>query len=113
LGTASFAVKTEPGANYLVKLQDAATGANVASFFVYGGQELRAKVPLGRYTLHYAAGTLWCGDAELFGPDTVISEAGQTLLFYRDGDIIHGKIVELILQLGGNLEVHRIPWSRF
>jgi hypothetical protein len=113
LPVAPFTIKTEPGSSYLVKLQDATTGANVISFFVYGGQELQAKVPLGNYTLHYATGRLWCGDSDLFGFDTVVSAADSTLLFYRDGTVLHGKTVELILQVGGNLVTHRIMRSQF
>jgi hypothetical protein len=110
---AQLTVRTKPGANYLVKLQDAVSGSNVISFFVYGWRDLIGDVPLGNYTLHYAAGTIWCGDNELFGPDTVVSEAGQPFQFYQHGRYIQDNTVELILPVGGNLEVHRIPRAQF
>jgi hypothetical protein len=97
----------------LVKLQGAMSGADVVPFFVHGGEDLQARMPAGEFVLKYAAGQFWCGDAELFGPDTAVSRAKEPLQFYRDQSGGHGKEVDLIPQVGGNLETYRIPRSAF
>jgi hypothetical protein len=110
---APLTVRTEAGANYLVKLQDAASGADIVLFFIRGSEGLQARVPLGNFVLKYATGQFWCNDADLFGPDTVVNRAQDTFRFYRDGSRVIGNTIELIPQIGGNLDMHRIPRSQF
>jgi hypothetical protein len=93
----------------LLKLQDVGSGADVISFFVTGGEELQTDAPLGSFTLKYANGGFWCGNADLFGPDTTVSEAAHPIVFRPN----YSKTIELIPQIGGNLETYRIPRSQF
>ena len=44
---APFKIQTREGANYLVKLEDFATGSEVISFFLYGGTSIETRVPAG------------------------------------------------------------------
>jgi hypothetical protein len=60
-------------------------------------------------TLKYASGLAWCGENELFGPNTVIEEADKTLDFSSNNEWT----VELIAQRGGNLRTKSIPRSAF
>jgi len=114
---ARLTIRVSSGANYFVKLDDADTGLPVMSFFISGGSTLHAKVPLGRFTLKYATGELWCGESELFAPSTVTSRADKTFQFERqftgDGYTLSQWTVELVLQRGGNLRTKRIPRETF
>jgi len=110
---APLTIRTTAGSNYLVKLQDTASGADIVSFFILGGQDLQASMPLGNFILKYATGQFWCGDAALFGPSTGVSRAKKVLRFYRDQSGTFGHTIELIPQVGGNLETYSIPRSQF
>jgi hypothetical protein len=110
---APLTIRTNPGSNYLVNLQDAIGGGDVISFFVRGGQDLDALVPLGTFDLEYVVGQFWCGDDGLFGDDTVIDKAKRSLSFYRDSISPVGHTITLIPQADGNLETRRIPRSEF
>jgi hypothetical protein len=47
-------IRTAPGYNYFVKLEEAATHSPVLGFFIHGGSTVTANVPLGRLELKYA-----------------------------------------------------------
>jgi hypothetical protein len=95
----------------LGNLQKAASGLSALLFFIYGGQPLNADVPLGEFRIKYAIGNYWCGDADLFGNDTVFGEADNTFTFERTvtdgGYSISHRTVELSLQRNGNLVSER------
>jgi hypothetical protein len=114
---ASLTIRTAVGSNYFVKLVDAVTESPVRSFFVYGGSTIEADVPLGSFILKYATGRYWCGEFDLFGPDTTTSQAEDTLTFERivtdRGYTSRNWEVELILQRGGNLRIKRINRGAF
>jgi hypothetical protein len=106
---APFTISTAAGSDYLVKLEDETNGILGMSFYVRGGSSITETVPLGNFILKYAAGRSWCGERDLFGPDTATKQADD--LFSVDQST-HWTI-ELILQPGGNLKTHSIPRSRF
>jgi hypothetical protein len=114
---ARLTIRVASGANYFVKLEHAATGRPAMSFFIYGGSTLEAMVPIGDFTLKYATGKMWCGEAELFGQDTLTNKAERTLRFERlptgDGYTLRGWVVDLVLHKGGNLRTARIPRETF
>jgi len=114
---ALLTIRTDPGPYYLVNLENVATGLPALLFFLYGGQPLNASVPLGEFRLKYATGIHWCGDADLFGDDTVFSEADDTFTFERtltdSGYSTSHRTVELTPQRAGNLITKRIRRSEF
>jgi hypothetical protein len=114
---AQLTVRTAPGAFYLINFEDAATGSPAMLFFAYGGLTLNSAAPLGTFTLKYATGQSWCGDIELFGDDTVYSQADDLFTFERrfnaDGYTASHWTVELILQPHGNLRTKRISREAF
>ncbi|HMG78501.1 MAG TPA: hypothetical protein VK591_07450 [Xanthobacteraceae bacterium] len=101
-------IKTAPGSNYFVKLVDA-SGRTARSYFIQGGFTETFPVPLGTFALKYAIGKSWCSEADLFGPDTAVSQADDTFTFTED----QSWTVELILQRHGNLRTHLISRSEF
>ena len=85
--------------------------------FIHGGQSLEARVPLGNFKIKYAAGYEWCGVKEMFGPETIFSEAQDVFpfkrSFTRDGYTTSHWTVELILRPGGNLRTKTLPREAF
>jgi hypothetical protein len=61
--------------------------------------------------------THWCGGVDLFGPDTIFSEAEDVFSFERtftgDGYTTTHWTVELILRPGGNLRTKKITRDAF
>jgi hypothetical protein len=115
---ASMTIRTAPGSNYFVNLQDAGDGHPVLEFFVHGGSTVTGNVPLGSFVLKYATGTTWCGTKELVGSDTAVFKADDIFSFTRefeeDGSYsISSWTVELIQQRNGNLRTSRIERSDF
>jgi hypothetical protein len=106
---ATLIIKTEGGENYFAKLVSITDNTPAAEFFIEGGRTLVASVPLGTFTLKYADGIVWCGESELFGPDTLLQETNKTFEF-SDGD---QWTIELIRQRGGNLTTKYIPRGNF
>ena len=110
-GVAPFTVVAAPGAHYVVKLEDAETGAGVLMMFVHAGQKAQTKVPLGNYKLKYATGTTWYGEQRLFGASTFYQQADRTLAFVRNPTGYSGHIIQLARQINGNLPTSRLPAS--
>jgi hypothetical protein len=74
---------TAVGSNYFVKLEDL-SGRPARAFFVQGGSSISNLVPLGTFVLKYATGKSWCGEAELFRPDSATNQADKFLDFERE-----------------------------
>jgi hypothetical protein len=114
---AQFTIRTARGADYFVKLEDAASRYTVMKFYIRGGSSITESIPLGNFVLKYAAGRPWCGEDKLFGAETALKQADETFLFETtptpSGYSISNWTVELILQRGGNLTTHSIPRSSF
>lgn len=83
---APFQVKTEAGANYLIKLVDPATRKDVVRMYVVGGQTADFQVPLGDYDVLCASGANWYGDELLFGPQTAYSKLDTVSRFTLSAD---------------------------
>ena len=79
------------------------------TLYIRGGTKIEQNMPLGQFTLKYATGDIWCGDQDLFGPRTGLSEADKLFNFDED----HSYTVELIPQRGGNLPIRTINRQNF
>ncbi len=112
-GIAPLRIITRPGGYYFVKLVDWESNLPVMTFFIHSGKTVDVDVPLGSYKLKYAAGQSWYGEEDLFGLDTIYSQAEKKFVFKIDGNQISGYSVELILQPQGNLSTKRIAKSDF
>jgi hypothetical protein len=78
---APFAVETQAGRNYLLKLTDPQTGRDVAKLYLVGGQDVEFLVPLGTYGVKFATGEKWYGDEHLFGPSTQYAKFDELMEF--------------------------------
>lgn len=101
---APLTIKTKAGGGYFVKLEESISRQPVMTLFVRGGETLRARVPEGSFVLKYATGDQWCGEINLFGPDTSTNQADKIFIFDED----HSFTVELIARKGGNLRTKAI-----
>lgn len=90
--------------NYVMKIVDWNTGEFVASYFINRGSTLETELPLASYKLKFASGDKWYGLKHLFGPTTAYSYVPDKMDFFRSGDYARGHQIELIPQVGGNLE---------
>jgi hypothetical protein len=79
------------------------------TFFIRGGETLRATVSEGSFILKYATGDRWCGESILFGASTATEQADEIFIF----DDSHAYTVELIKRSGGNLRTKTIDRDRF
>jgi hypothetical protein len=84
-----------------VKIADAVSGRPSRSFYILGGSTLEIEVPAGLFTLKYATGDRWCGDQELFGTSTEVSQTERTFRFDND----HGYKIDLVRRKNGNLPI--------
>jgi hypothetical protein len=110
---APFEIKSSPGANYLVKLEDSLSGQDVMTIFVQGGNTVQVDVPLGTYLVKYASGEHWYGYVDLFGKDTAYAKADETFSFFTEGNEIKGYSITLYKVEGGNLTTTTINRNDF
>lgn len=112
---APFEIVTSPGADYFLKLVEAGTGQDALTIYVRGGERLEVTAPLGSYRMRYAAGETWRGETHLFGPGDLTSYNGSESVFTFEvsGGYVNGYTVELIRQVGGNMDTRRISPSQF
>ncbi len=96
-----------------MKLCDYYSGKDVLSIFVHGGIDIELDVPLGTYTIKYASGTRWYGDAHLFGPETGYSKADSSFDFRIIGNQISGYTLTLYKVINGNLQTSSISPDDF
>jgi hypothetical protein len=111
---APFEIKSTAGEDYLLKLTKSST--EWIYIFVRGGSDPTVDVPLGTYTVTYAAGAHWYGyraDNRFFGPETAYIRADRTFSFNMDGNRLEGVSVTLYAVLYGNLRTHTIPPDEF
>lgn len=110
---APFEIRTDRGANYLVKLVSVYNKTPVMAIFIRAGNTVTVDVPLGTYELRYATGETWYGYDHLFGPDTVCSKADEQLEFKQIGYQVSGYTVTLYEVPHGNLHTTRISPQEF
>lgn len=102
-------IKTKPGGQYFIKLEDAVTARPVLAFYMRGGEILEQDVPEGSFILKYAVGEIWCGETRLFGDTTSTNKTERIFEFTE----MHGYTVELISRKNGNLRTRAIDRSQF
>jgi hypothetical protein len=91
-------VKTPPGQDYFLTLTDEESGAAVLAAYIEGGVFFKVLVPPGTFRLSFAAGDVWQGEEDLFGPGakTDLFELRQPLAFGTRGlGIKAGHVVSL------------------
>jgi hypothetical protein len=98
---------------YFIKVVDDSTNATLMTLFVPSGETFDTKVPLGSLRIRYAVGENWFGPEKLFGPDTSFNAADKTFDFSEDSEGYKGYTVELIRQIGGNLDTRAITAADF
>ncbi len=109
-GNAPLEIKTSLSTgNYFLKINNIKTGKTIIKAFIRSGEILSTTLPTGEYEIKYANGENWYGEIDLFGPDTVYSKVSETFLF----DGYNGYTVELIKQVGGNLQTESINANTF
>jgi hypothetical protein len=81
---ARLTISAGSGADFFVKLVDAATGRDIGAYFVSGGSSVTAFAQAGSFIVKQASGTNWCGDQDLFGPQTAF-EKGTRQVTLGDG----------------------------
>ncbi len=104
---APFQVTTPEGDDmYYLKLSNPNSKRDAELIiFMRAGSTYRTDVPLGTFVLRYATGPVWYGDKNLFGPcETRFHEADAKLEFSKSGNSLRGHKIELIKQVGGNLD---------
>lgn len=112
-GIAPLEISSSSGADYVVKLTDADSGADALTIFVHGGQTEKVDVPLGKYIVKYASGEKWYGYKHLFGPSTHYSKADQTFTFSKSGYQVNGYSITLYKVKDGNLRTSQISSKDF
>lgn len=115
---APLAIEGETGTNYLIKLVRV-DGADSMLIFVRGGETYSTKIPLGTYNIRSAAGSIWYGRKDFFGPSTrffrLRTKDGKqpNFTFSRQGNMIHGMRFQLKKVLEGNTEEETISRDEF
>jgi len=113
-GVAPFAIVAPKGSkDYYVKIVDTDTNKDVLAIYVHGGDRAAVDVPLGQYEVRYAVGVGWRGVDDLFGERTRYYRADDTFVFKLEGRYYSGYTVELVKQIGGNLETDPIDEDDF
>ena len=110
---APLEIKTSPGSNYLVKLEDVSSKQNVIDVFVYGGKTLEIEVPLGSFLIKYASGEIWYGYQYNFGPKGSYNKADRIFHFRYEGQQISGYTISLYRVSDGNLSITQINPAEF
>jgi len=99
-------VKTPPGQDYVLTLIDADTGADALAAYIEGGAFFKVLVPPGTFRLKFAAGDVWHGPEDLFGPgkDTHVFELQRPLTFETRGlGVKAGHVVNLLTRQPGEM----------
>lgn len=92
-------VKTPPDQDYFLTLIDEETGDDAFAAYIKGGAFFKVLVPPGVFRLKFAAGDVWQGEEDLFGPDenTRVFELRKPLTFETRGLAVKaGHIVNLL-----------------
>lgn len=111
---ALLSIKTPTGPeDYYIKLTRPGSKKAVIGFYMYGGSTREFEVPLGRYELKYATGTNWLNTQCRFVKEIATSKAETILKFEQSARGFYGHSIELIKQVGGNLQTRQISPSEF
>lgn len=99
-------VKTSPGQDYFLTLIDQETDDAALAAYIEGGAFFKILVPPGVFRLKFAAGDVWQGEDDLFGPgaDTDHFELRTPLTFETRGlGIKAGHVVSLLERRPGEI----------
>lgn len=112
---APFEVTTPAGSDYyfVTLVESSNHRLKIVSVFIHPGKTVKIHVPLGKYEMYYATGTSWYGRKDLFGKKGGRYKADTILNFYEDNNGFMGHTIELIKQVGGNLETHAVSEDEF
>jgi hypothetical protein len=111
---APLEIKTEPGADYYVKLESIANRDHTMTMYIHGGDTISVEVPLGGYLIKYTSGDTWYGEQNdvYFGRESFF-QADETFNFTDTGNQISGYTVTLYQVVDGNLQTMPIDKSQF
>ncbi|MFY0617568.1 hypothetical protein [Shimia sp.] len=93
--TLPLQIKTDAGADYVLFLAAAESDAAVFAAYIRGGAFFRVLVPPGQYRLQFATGSLWFGEDELFGPQTLFFTLEPPLQFRASATRKEGHLIDL------------------
>ncbi len=91
-------VKSPKGRDYFLTLINNKTGEEALAAYIQGGSFFKVLVPPGEFRLSFAAGIVWEGEENLFGPGklTQVFELEMPLTFeVRNPNIKAGHIVDM------------------
>lgn len=89
---------------YVVRLDDWASGRPILMVPVRAGETARVEVPLGRYRATIIKGRNWQGPGRYFATDLHSSETVHPVEFYRVGNTVTGFSMQLDSGTTGNLQ---------
>jgi curved DNA-binding protein CbpA len=104
---------TKSDTNFLIKLKDPLTHANLIEFFVRKGDTSSFNVRLGQYEMYYASVENWYGNTDLFGKNTRYRKADTLLELYRTDKQVIGRIIKLYGQVDGNMTETEVGEAEF
>jgi hypothetical protein len=103
-----FMITSSAGSDYFVKFSTT-TGNPVVTFYVHGGEDLRALMPAGTFVEKDAAGDKWCGERNLFGASTTIEEGTHWVTLVEG----HFYTLKLTKRANGNFPSEPISSQQF
>lgn len=113
-GLAPFEIKTSStDADYYIKMTNIGENIPMMTLFINGGETLDVNIPIGVYEVKYAVGQIWYGEEYLFGPETQYTKFDQTFEFTEDESGTNGWTIDLLEQVGGNLDSSYIDPESF
>lgn len=114
---ANLTLRARPSSSskyFAVRLDDWASGAPVAMIPVRQGESSVTLLPLGRYRMTIAKGSVWMGPDKQFGMTGERKVVTHPLEFYRRGSQVFGHAIDLEVPFVGNLdtapELTSTPW---
>lgn len=94
----------DSGRHFSVFLDDWSTGAAVAMIPVRSGESAVTLMPLGRYRMTIAKGTVWLGPHRRFGFSGDERTVVDAVEFYQRGNRTFGHVIDLEVPFRGNLD---------
>jgi hypothetical protein len=102
-------IKTPRNGNYFIKIISWSSNEPVVLAFIRGGETFETYIPVGSYDIRYAKGEDWYGTTLQFGPNASYARCDEIMFFSSQ----YGHSIELIQQVGGNLETENLSEDDF
>lgn len=96
--------ESSPDRYFAVMLEDWATRSPVAMIPVRAGESSVTLLPLGRYRMTTAKGSVWMGPDRRFGISGDSKVVVHPVEFYQRGDQVFGHEIDLAVPFAGNLQ---------